>query len=170
MPRVKLIDLGDAVQITTYYYIHQLLGNPEFAAPEIIQGTPVSLSTDIWSLGVLTYVMLSGVSPFLDESIEETCMNICRRDFSFPDEYFQGVSYVARDFIRALLQGDFRWRPTAATCLQNPWLHPQNDSYSTAPLDTSRLALFIERRRHQNDVRPVSNVKGFLPRNLGSRM
>ncbi|XP_059822545.1 kalirin isoform X4 [Hypanus sabinus] len=170
VPRVKLIDLGDAVQITTYYYVHQLLGNPEFAAPEIIQGTPVSLSTDIWSLGVLTYVMLSGVSPFLDESLEETCMNICRRDFSFPDEYFQGVSYVARDFIRALLQGDFRWRPTAATCLQNPWLHPQNDCYSTTPLDTSRLALFIERRRHQNDVRPVSNVKGFLPGNLGSRM
>ncbi|XP_067891439.1 kalirin isoform X5 [Heterodontus francisci] len=170
VPRVKLIDLGDAVQITTYYYVHQLLGNPEFAAPEVIQGTPVSLSTDIWSLGVLTYVMLSGVSPFLDESVEETCMNICRRDFSFPDEYFQGVSHVARDFIRALLQGDFRWRPTAATCLQNPWLHPQNDSYSTTPLDTSRLALFIERRRHQNDVRPVSNVKGFLPSNLGSRM
>ncbi|XP_043549663.1 kalirin isoform X4 [Chiloscyllium plagiosum] len=170
VPRVKLIDLGDAVQITTYYYVHQLLGNPEFAAPEVIQGTPVSLSTDIWSLGVLTYVMLSGVSPFLDESVEETCMNICRRDFSFPDEYFQGISHVARDFIRALLQGDFRWRPTAATCLQNPWLHPQNDSYSTTPLDTSRLALFIERRRHQNDVRPISNLKGFLPSNLGSRM
>ncbi|XP_038645451.1 kalirin isoform X7 [Scyliorhinus canicula] len=170
VPRVKLIDLGDAIQITTYYYVHQLLGNPEFAAPEVIQGTPVSLSTDIWSLGVLTYVMLSGVSPFLDESVEETCMNICRRDFSFPDEYFQGISHVARDFIRALLQGDFRWRPTAATCLQNPWLHPQNDSYSTNPLDTSRLALFIERRRHQNDVRPVSNVKVFYPSSLGSRM
>uniref|UniRef100_A0A4W3IS77 non-specific serine/threonine protein kinase n=1 Tax=Callorhinchus milii TaxID=7868 RepID=A0A4W3IS77_CALMI len=170
VPRVKLIDLGDAVQITTHYYVHQLLGNPEFAAPEVIQGSPVSLSTDIWSVGVLTYVMLSGVSPFLDESIEETCLNICRLDFSFPDQYFQGVSDVARDLIRALLQGDFRWRPTAATCLQNPWLHPHNDSYSRTPLDTSRLALFIERRRHQNDVRPVSNLKTYLPRNLGSRM
>ncbi|KAF7241938.1 Kalirin [Varanus komodoensis] len=84
VPRVKLIDLEDAVQITGHYHIHHLLGNPEFAAPEVLQGAPVSLGTDIWSLGVLTYVMLSGVSPFLDESREETCINVCRVDFSFP--------------------------------------------------------------------------------------
>ncbi|XP_074857072.1 kalirin isoform X10 [Carettochelys insculpta] len=162
VPRVKLIDLEDAVQITGHYHIHQLLGNPEFAAPEVIQGAPVSLGTDIWSIGVLTYVMLSGVSPFLDESKEETCINVCRVDFSFPHEYFCDVSHAARDFINVILQEDFRRRPTAATCLQHPWLQPHNGSYSKIPLDTSRLACFIERRRHQFDVHPVPNVKSFI--------
>uniref|UniRef100_A0A7M4FS39 Kalirin RhoGEF kinase n=1 Tax=Crocodylus porosus TaxID=8502 RepID=A0A7M4FS39_CROPO len=162
VPRVKLIDLEDAVQITGHYHIHQLLGNPEFAAPEVIQGVPVSLSTDIWSIGVLTYVMLSGVSPFLDESKEETCINVCRVDFSFPSEYFSDVSLAARDFINVILQEDFRRRPTAATCLQHPWLQPHTGSYSKIPLDTSRLASFIERRKHQYDVHPVPNVKSFI--------
>ncbi|XP_006869433.1 PREDICTED: kalirin [Chrysochloris asiatica] len=162
VPRVKLIDLEDAVQISGHFHIHHLLGNPEFAAPEVIQGIPVSLGTDIWSIGVLTYVMLSGVSPFLDESKEETCINVCRVDFSFPHEYFCGVSNAARDFINVILQEDFRRRPTAATCLQHPWLQPHNGSYSKIPLDTSRLACFIERRKHQNDVRPVPNVKSYI--------
>uniref|UniRef100_A0A670YL87 Protein kinase domain-containing protein n=1 Tax=Pseudonaja textilis TaxID=8673 RepID=A0A670YL87_PSETE len=159
VPRVKLIDLEDAVQITGHYHVHHLLGNPEFAAPEVLQGAPVSLGTDIWSLGVLTYVMLSGVSPFLDESREETCINVCRVDFSFPNEYFCDVSHAAKDFINVILQEDFRRRPTAATCLQHPWLQFHNGSYSKIPLDTSRLATFIERRKHQFDVRPVPNVK-----------
>ncbi|XP_036208935.1 kalirin isoform X21 [Myotis myotis] len=162
VPRVKLIDLEDAVQISGHFHIHHLLGNPEFAAPEVIQGIPVSLGTDIWSIGVLTYVMLSGVSPFLDESKEETCINVCRVDFSFPHEYFCGVSNAARDFINVILQEDFRRRPTAATCLQHPWLQPHNGSYSKVPLDTSRLACFIERRKHQNDVRPIPNVKSYI--------
>ncbi|XP_041434121.1 kalirin isoform X4 [Xenopus laevis] len=162
VPRVKIIDMEDAVQITGHYYIHQLLGNPEFAAPELIQGSPVSLGTDIWSLGVLTYVMLSGVSPFLDESSEETCANICRVDFSFPQEYFSGVSQAAQDFIKATLQGDSRWRPTIATCLQHPWLQPHNNTYSKLPLDTSRLAGFIERRSHQNDAQPLASTKRLI--------
>uniref|UniRef100_A0A803T1Y9 non-specific serine/threonine protein kinase n=1 Tax=Anolis carolinensis TaxID=28377 RepID=A0A803T1Y9_ANOCA len=168
VPRVKLIDLEDAVQITGHYHIHHLLGNPEFAAPEVLQGAPVSLGTDIWSLGVLTYVMLSGVSPFLDESREETCINVCRVDFSFPNEYFCDVSHAARDFITVILQEDFRRRPTAATCLQHPWLQFHNGSYSKIPLDTSRLASFIERRKHQFDVRPIPNVKSFIMSRMNS--
>ncbi|XP_058888327.1 kalirin isoform X3 [Acipenser ruthenus] len=167
VPRVKLIDFGDAIQITSQYYIHPLLGNPEFAAPELIQGSPVSLSTDIWSLGVLAYVMLSGVSPFLDESVEETCMNICRLDFSFPDDYFWGVSHAAKDFIKAVLQVNSRKRPTASTCLQHPWLHAPSSAYSKNPLDTSRLASFTERRRQQNDVCPVTNIKSFMTSSMG---
>ncbi|KAK1165745.1 kalirin isoform X1, partial [Acipenser oxyrinchus oxyrinchus] len=167
VPRVKLIDFGDAIQITSQNYIHPLLGNPEFAAPELIQGSPVSLSTDIWSLGVLAYVMLSGVSPFLDESVEETCMNICRLDFSFPDDYFWGVSHAAKDFIKAVLQVNSRKRPTASTCLQHPWLHAPSSAYSKNPLDTSRLASFNERRRQQNDVCPVTNIKSFMTSSMG---
>ncbi|KAG2459312.1 KALRN protein, partial [Polypterus senegalus] len=163
VPRVKLIDLGDAVQVTNQCYIHQLLGSPEFAAPELIQGCPVALSTDIWSIGVLAYVMLSGISPFLDESLEETCMNICRLDFSFPGEYFWSISNAAKDFIKAVLQSDGRKRPTAATCLQHPWLLSHSSAYSKTPLDTSRLASFIERRKQQYDICPLTNIKSFLP-------
>ncbi|XP_071978224.1 kalirin isoform X14 [Engystomops pustulosus] len=162
VPRVKIIDLEDAVQICGHCYRHPLLGSPEFAAPEMIRGAAVTLASDMWSLGVLVYVMLSGVSPFLDESNEETCVNICRGDYSFPLDYFSGVSAAAQDFVRATLQDDARWRPNVATCLLHPWLQPQYSHYSKVPLDTSRLAAFIERRKHQSDARPLPLAKSFI--------
>uniref|UniRef100_A0A8C3EVU5 non-specific serine/threonine protein kinase n=1 Tax=Corvus moneduloides TaxID=1196302 RepID=A0A8C3EVU5_CORMO len=168
-PTIKLADFGDAVQLNTTYYIHQLLGNPEFAAPEIILGNPVSLTSDVWSIGVLTYVLLSGVSPFLDESVEETCLNICRLDFSFPDDYFKGVSQKAKDFICFLLQDDPAKRPSAALALQEQWLQLGN-SKSSDSIDISRLTSFIERRKHQNDVRPIRSIKNFLQSRLLPRV
>ncbi|XP_016411516.1 kalirin-like [Sinocyclocheilus rhinocerous] len=167
VPCVKLSDLGDAVQVSGHRYVHLLLGNPEFAAPELIQGTPVSLSTDLWSVGVLAYVMLSGVSPFLDESLEETCVNICRLDFCFPEEYFSDVSQAAKDFIVSTLHQDPRKRPSSATCLQHPWVSAHSGDYSKTPLDTVRLAAFIDRRKQLHDVRPVTNVKGLVSSSMG---
>lgn len=182
-PVIKLTDFGDAVHLSpSSSYIHPLLGSPEFSAPELVLGQPVSLTCDLWSLGVVTYVLLSGASPFLDESLEETCLNICRLDFSFPEDYFQGVSMAAKDFVCLLLQGEPDRRPSAALCLQDPWLQsrgvangdyhhstlPQN--HHSAPLDTSRLISFIERRKHQNDVRPIASIKTFLHSRLLNHM
>ncbi|KAI7806101.1 putative triple functional domain protein-like, partial [Triplophysa rosa] len=161
-PLVKLTDFGDAAHLSSAPYIHPLLGSPEFSAPELVLGEPAALVSDLWSLGVLVYVMLSGASPFLDESVEETCLNICRLDYSFPEDYFYGVSQAARDFIRVLLQGEPCRRPTAQVCLrEEPWLQP-NAASSSARLDTSRLISFIERRKHQNDLRPIATLKAFL--------
>ncbi|XP_046573468.1 triple functional domain protein-like [Haliotis rubra] len=81
---LKLTDFGDARHIYNNYYIHPIMGNTEFMSPELISGTPVGLLTDIWSIGIIVYVLLSGVSPFLDESQEETCSNIVRNDYCFP--------------------------------------------------------------------------------------
>ncbi|XP_069075741.1 triple functional domain protein isoform X2 [Pleurodeles waltl] len=168
-PIVKLSDFGDAVQLNTTYYIYELLGNPEFAAPEIILGNPISLTSDIWSIGIITYVLLSGVSPFLDESVEETCLNICRLDYSFPEEYFKGVSQKAKEFVCFLLQEAPSKRPSAALCLQEQWLQPGNSS-SLGTIDILRLTSFIERRKHQNDVRPIGNIKNFLQSKLLTRV
>ncbi|XP_074513865.1 kalirin isoform X4 [Sebastes fasciatus] len=173
-PGIKLIDLGDAVQLSAQRrYVHLLLGNPEFAAPELIRGTPVSVATDVWSVGVLAYVMLSGVSPFLDESPEETCVNICRLDFCFPDDYFRDVSQAARDFVSSALQQDPRKRPSATSCLQHPWVvrgGAHGGEYSKTPLDTTRLATFIDRRRQLHDVRPVTNIKGLVSSSMGNTL
>uniref|UniRef100_A0A3Q3GJP7 Protein kinase domain-containing protein n=1 Tax=Labrus bergylta TaxID=56723 RepID=A0A3Q3GJP7_9LABR len=155
-PTVKLTDFGDAVQLNSAHYVHPLLGSPEFASPELVLGEPVSLNSDMWSLGVVTYVLLSGASPFLDESAEETCLNICQLDFSFPRDYFQGVSQAARDFICLLLRTDPGRRPPAGLCLQEPWLQvgtAEGRARAEGCLDTSRLISFIDRRKHQTDAR-----------------
>lgn len=162
---VKLSDFGDAVQLNGSDYTHPLLGSPEFASPELVLGEPVSLTSDMWSLGVVTYVLLSGASPFLDESAEETCLNICRLDFSFPRDYFQGVSQAARDFICLLLRTNPSQRPSAALCLQEPWLQARPADGQTGTegcLDTSRLISFIDRRKHQTDARAIGGIRSII--------
>uniref|UniRef100_A0A3B3QED4 Protein kinase domain-containing protein n=1 Tax=Paramormyrops kingsleyae TaxID=1676925 RepID=A0A3B3QED4_9TELE len=134
-PVVRLVDFGDAVQLSSNPYVHPLLGSPEFAAPELILGQPACLASDIWSLGVVGYVILSGASPFLDESLEETCLNVCRLDFSFPEDYFRGVSRAAKDFTCSLLQGSPTKRPSAALCLMLcHHLHRQKAHCTVLPL------------------------------------
>uniref|UniRef100_A0A3Q2Z4L4 Protein kinase domain-containing protein n=1 Tax=Hippocampus comes TaxID=109280 RepID=A0A3Q2Z4L4_HIPCM len=128
-PLVKLTDLGDAVQLGGAPYVHPLLGSPEFASPELVLGEPVSLTSDVWSVGVVAYVMLSGASPFLDESAEETCLNICRQDFSFPKDYFRGISREACDFVRLLLRSEPAGRPPSGLCLQEAWLRAASDDH-----------------------------------------
>ncbi|KAJ8320614.1 hypothetical protein KUTeg_002201 [Tegillarca granosa] len=146
---LKLIDFGDARHIFNNYYIHTIYGNPEFLAPEIISGTPVGLSTDMWSVGVVMYVLLSGVSPFLDETQEETCSNILQVDYCFPNEYFDGVSTEAKDMITALLIEDQR-RPSAESLLEHPWIYKSlSNSHNRGKISTPRLLDFIERRKHQ---------------------
>ncbi|XP_030003262.1 triple functional domain protein isoform X2 [Sphaeramia orbicularis] len=172
-PLVKLTDFGDAIQLNSAHYIHPLLGSPEFASPELVLGEPVSLTSDLWSLGVVTYVLLSGASPFLDESAEETCLNICRLDFSFPRDYFHGVSQTARDFVCLLLRTDPGRRPPAGLCLQEPWLQTCRDddrARGDCCLDTSRLISFIDRRKHQTDARPIGGVRSFIQSRLQSRV
>uniref|UniRef100_A0A6Q2XF23 non-specific serine/threonine protein kinase n=1 Tax=Esox lucius TaxID=8010 RepID=A0A6Q2XF23_ESOLU len=167
-PVVKVTDFGDAVQLNSDHYVHPLLGSPEFASPELVLGEPATLTSDLWSLGVVTYVLLSGASPFLDESVEETCLNICRLDFSFPQDYFQGVTREARDFVRLLLRAEPARRPPAGLCLQEPWVQGQAGSadaqgrVEVGCLDTSRLVLFIDRRKHQTDAKPIVGMQSFL--------
>jgi triple functional domain protein len=162
-PLLKLIDFGDAHQIYDNQYIHLLIGSPEFAAPELVTRKPVGLFSDIWSVGVVTYVMMSGVSPFLDESLDETCGNIVKRDFCYPDEYFARISPEAKDFISFLLASEPSSRPSAKACLEHAWITKgrshRSASLPTQPIPTARLIDFIERRRHQNDVTPVKYVR-----------
>lgn len=72
-------------------------------APEILSYEPLSVAADIWSVGVLAYVLLSGYSPFAGDTKQETYLNIAQCQLSFPKDLFRGVSQRAKLFIRETL-------------------------------------------------------------------
>lgn len=152
----KLIDLGEAVRAAPLDEVVPP-ADLEFAAPESVLGRPTGSYTDIWAAGVFIYVLLSGLSPFLDDSIEETTANILKCDFCFPDEYFQKISNDAKDLLGRLLCLRAEERATADLCLVSPWF--QITVGATIP--SSRMAAFIERRAHRTKSHKDPNASFY---------
>lgn len=89
-------------------YIWTFLGTVDYVAPEVLSYEPICLSTDIWSVGVLGYVLLSGFSPFGADDKQQTFLNISKCALSFEPEHFEDVSSAAIDFIKSALIVDPR--------------------------------------------------------------
>ncbi|KAM9317642.1 death-associated protein kinase 2a [Pholidichthys leucotaenia] len=122
LPRIKLIDFGLAHKIEAGVEFKNIFGTPEFVAPEIVNYEPLGLEADMWSVGVITYILLSGASPFLGETKQDTLGNISAINYEFDDEFFCNTSELAKKFISQLLEKDKMKRLTIQDALNHPWI------------------------------------------------
>ncbi|XP_027763926.1 myosin light chain kinase 3-like [Empidonax traillii] len=120
--QIKIIDFGLARRYKPREKLRVNFGTPEFLAPEVVNYEFVSFPTDMWSLGVIAYMLLSGLSPFLGDDDNETLNNILACSWDFEEEEFRGVSDEAKDFISKLLIKEKCWRLSATAALKHPWL------------------------------------------------
>ncbi|XP_049521449.1 myosin light chain kinase, smooth muscle-like isoform X2 [Dermacentor silvarum] len=146
--KIKLIDFGLAQLYEPNSSLRVMFGTPEFVAPEVVSYEPVSPATDMWSVGVICYVLLSGLSPFMGDSDTDTFNNIVRVDFDFDDPVFETISAVAKDFMCQLIVKNPRHRMSAEQCLEHEWLCvvPKRGA-SSLPLPTDKLKKFVVRRK-----------------------
>ncbi|EDO42837.1 predicted protein [Nematostella vectensis] len=100
---IKLIDFGLAQEYKEGFKMTALKGTPEFMAPEAANFEPISKATDMWSVGVIAYILLSGLSPFMGDDNNETLSNVNMCEWDFDDESFDVISDQAKDFISSLL-------------------------------------------------------------------
>ncbi|KAM7409309.1 hypothetical protein PAMA_000995 [Pampus argenteus] len=127
--KIKIIDFGLARRYKPREKLRVNFGTPEFLAPEVINYEFVSFPTDMWSLGVITYMLLSGLSPFLGDDDNETLNNILACQWNFEEEEFLDISDEAKDFITRLLVKSKSWRMSAAESLRHPWLSDRSLHY-----------------------------------------
>ncbi|KAJ8279903.1 hypothetical protein COCON_G00069690 [Conger conger] len=127
--KIKIIDFGLARRYKPREKLRVNFGTPEFLAPEVINYEFVSFPTDMWSLGVITYMLLSGLSPFLGEDDNETLNNILACQWNFEEDEFSNISEEAKDFITRLLVKSKSWRMSATESLKHPWLSDQKLHY-----------------------------------------
>ncbi|XP_077348224.1 myosin light chain kinase family member 4 isoform X2 [Lithobates pipiens] len=120
--QIKIIDFGLARRYKPREKLKVHFGTPEFLAPEVVNYDFVSFPTDMWSVGVIAYMLLSGLSPFLGENDNETLNNILAAQFDFESEEFKNISDVAKDFINKLLIKEKCWRMSATETLKHSWL------------------------------------------------
>jgi calcium/calmodulin-dependent protein kinase I len=115
-PRARLADFGSAAWIGAggLGTVEGLVGTPHYVAPEVVAGEEYGAKADVWSAGVVMYVLLSGgAMPFTGETAAEVLASVLRGSVRFPPRLFGGVSPAAKDLMRRMMCRDV-WRRFSA--------------------------------------------------------
>uniref|UniRef100_A0A8C2YR50 Myosin light chain kinase, smooth muscle n=1 Tax=Chinchilla lanigera TaxID=34839 RepID=A0A8C2YR50_CHILA len=162
--RIKLIDFGLARRLENAGSLKVLFGTPEFVAPEVINYEPIGYATDMWSIGVICYILVSGLSPFMGDNDNETLANVTSATWDFDDEAFDEISEDAKDFISNLLKKDMKNRLNCTQCLQHPWLMKDTKNMEAKKLSKDRMKKYMARRKWQktgNAVRAIGRLSSM---------
>eukprot|EP00598_Pedospumella_elongata_P012898 CAMPEP_0185012430 /NCGR_PEP_ID=MMETSP1098-20130426/98298_1 /TAXON_ID=89044 /ORGANISM="Spumella elongata, Strain CCAP 955/1" /LENGTH=521 /DNA_ID=CAMNT_0027541493 /DNA_START=222 /DNA_END=1787 /DNA_ORIENTATION=+ len=117
---LKLIDFGLSQCFRPKEVMHKYVGTSYYVAPEVIDGC-YDAKCDVWSIGVIAYMLLSGVPPFYGATDTQTLLAIQQGKWQFDNYLFANVSPMAKDFITKCLTKKPFWRPSAAGLLKHKW-------------------------------------------------
>ncbi|KDR73188.1 hypothetical protein GALMADRAFT_251774 [Galerina marginata CBS 339.88] len=120
---IVIADFGIAKHLVSpEEQLHSLAGSFGYVAPEVLLKQGHGKPVDMWSIGVITYVLLCGYSPFRSDDVKVLIKETTSARIEFHDRYWKNVSDEAKDLIRSLLNPDSSKRPTASEALNSPWL------------------------------------------------
>jgi len=165
---VKLADFGFATRVTAPKSITKRCGTPFFVAPEILKKKPYDQSADMWSVGIMIYLLIGGTMPFLGRNQKELFTAIIDGHYTFPDQYWENVSFDAKELIRHLLRTnpDERW--TARQALESSWIRADGEALANVDLAKSakELKLFNARLKFKAAIIGLSflaKTKAMVP-------
>eukprot|EP00541_Cyclophora_tenuis_P014409 CAMPEP_0116562530 /NCGR_PEP_ID=MMETSP0397-20121206/12207_1 /TAXON_ID=216820 /ORGANISM="Cyclophora tenuis, Strain ECT3854" /LENGTH=355 /DNA_ID=CAMNT_0004088829 /DNA_START=88 /DNA_END=1155 /DNA_ORIENTATION=+ len=119
---IKIADFGFAKKVTEPNTLTTQCGTPGYVAPEILEGVPYDTKADMWSLGVIVYILLGGYPPFIEQNQRDLFRKIRKGQYEFHDEYWGQVSTDAKDLISSLLTVSPLRRLSADDALENKWM------------------------------------------------
>ena len=116
-----MIDFGTALNFDPDQQFNDTIGTPYYIAPEVLHRN-YGKECDVWSTGVIAYIILSGTPPFNGMTDKEILRNISKGNYNFDKPVWQGVSDLAKDFITQLLKYNPKDRLSASEALQHQWI------------------------------------------------
>ncbi|XP_057489794.1 phosphoenolpyruvate carboxylase kinase 2-like [Actinidia eriantha] len=120
--RLKLADFGSAEYFREGEMMIGVVGTPYYVAPEVLAGREYSEKVDVWSAGVILYIMLAGIPPFYGDSAADIFEAVLRANLRFPPRIFHSVSPAAKDLLRRMLCKDVSRRFSAEQVLRHKWM------------------------------------------------
>lgn len=147
---LKLADFGLSKITSTDVTMSTVCGTPGYCAPEVLLARAYGPEVDMWSVGVIAYILLCGFEPFYDDRGDKfVYQKILRGEYEFMSPWWDNVSESAKDFIRRLLQISPKKRLSAHQCLQHPWVREKNSAAPSTPLEgmPAKIKEFNAKRR-----------------------
>ncbi|MFS7947655.1 putative protein kinase CAMK-CDPK family [Helianthus anomalus] len=136
---LKAIDFGLSDFVKPDERLNDIVGSAYYVAPEVLHRS-YSTEADVWSIGVIAYILLCGSRPFWARSESGIFRAVLKANPSFDEVPWPTLSPEAKDFVKRLLNKDPRKRLTAAQALCHPWIR-NSGSEVKVPLDISMLRL-----------------------------
>jgi len=120
---IKLVDFGLSNKIKNLHRVKALVGSPMYMPPEVLEGIPGGIKSDIYSVGILQYFLLKGTFPFSKaRNLNELKEQVLNHKFSFDSfNEFKGVSNECKLCMLQMLTYDFKMRPSAEELLKHQW-------------------------------------------------
>ncbi|KAJ0255451.1 Calcium-dependent protein kinase 32 [Hirschfeldia incana] len=137
---LKAIDFGLSVFFKPGERFNEIVGSPYYMAPEVLKRN-YGPEVDIWSAGVILYILLCGVPPFWAETEQGVAQAIIRSQLDFRRDPWPKVSEHAKDLIRKMLDPDQKRRLTAQQVLDHPWLQNAKTAPNVSLGETVRARL-----------------------------
>ncbi|XAR72879.1 Non-specific serine/threonine protein kinase [Bertholletia excelsa] len=130
--QLKAIDFGLSDFVRPDERLNDIVGSAYYVAPEVLRRS-YSTEADVWSIGVIAYILLCGSRPFWARTESGIFRSVLKAEPSFDEAPWPSVSLEAKDFVKRLLNKDPRKRMSAAQALSHPWIRNYNDV--KVPLD-----------------------------------
>lgn len=130
--QLKAIDFGLSDFVKPDERLNDIVGSAYYVAPEVLHRS-YSTEADVWSIGVIAYILLCGSRPFWARTESGIFRTVLKADPSFEEQPWPALSSEAKDFVKRLLNKDPRKRMTAAQALSHPWI--KNGNNVKVPLD-----------------------------------
>lgn len=163
---IKLVDFGLS-KWESLNSVEKLSGTPFYLAPEVLKGVKTAKS-DIWSIGVIMYALLSGHLPFVSDSNETVFHKAIQGKFSFEHQIWEGVSKDAKDLIKKMINTNVLKRFTPHECLEHEWFSMKHDDIgrTQSTTDNNNFASSLKMIRSKTIMQNVAYkfVKKLLNR------
>ncbi|VAH45386.1 unnamed protein product [Triticum turgidum subsp. durum] len=134
---LKATDFGLSVFIEEGKMYRDIVGSAYYVAPEVLRRN-YGKEIDVWSAGVILYILLSGVPPFWAETEKGIFDAILQGEIDFESQPWPSISESAKDLVRKMLAQDPKKRISSAQVLQHPWL--REGEASDKPIDSAVLS------------------------------
>jgi calcium-dependent protein kinase len=135
---IKLIDFGLSEYFDEKTKFDVIVGSPYYMAPEVIQAE-YNNKCDVWSTGVLMYILLSGEYPYYAQGIKQVFKKIKYSKHEFKSHRWTKISPSAKDLINRMLEKDYNKRPTPEECLKHQWIVDNIKNKPKDKVDTTDL-------------------------------